>query len=37
MHLNDDFRDFLEALNKNNVIYAIVGGYAVAHYGYVRF
>lgn len=34
--LPDDFREFLKLLNKNRVKYLLIGGYAVAHYGYVR-
>lgn len=33
---NDDFRDFLQALNKCNVEYVLVGGMAVVLHGYVR-
>ena len=33
---NRDFRDFLEALNKHNVEYLLVGGYAVILHGYMR-
>ncbi|MCB0537934.1 MAG: nucleotidyltransferase [Bacteroidetes bacterium] len=33
---NDDFRDFLKALNNNSVEYIIVGGYAVIYHGYNR-
>lgn len=32
-----DFKDFLKLLNKHEVEYLIIGGYAVAFYGYVRF
>lgn len=35
-HLSDDFRDFLTCLNEAGVEYLIVGGHAVAYYGYVR-
>jgi hypothetical protein len=35
-HLSDDFRDFLTCLNDAGVEYLIVGGHAVAYYGYVR-
>jgi hypothetical protein len=35
-HLSDDFRDFLTCLNEAGVDYLIVGGHAVAYYGYVR-
>lgn len=31
-----DFRDFLQALNNNNVEYLLVGGYAVIFHGYPR-
>ncbi len=33
---NPDFKDFLQALNKSNVDYILVGGYAVILYGYER-
>ena len=33
---NDDFRDFIDALNNNKVEYIVVGGYAVILYGYRR-
>src|SRR5215211_7549694 len=33
---NDDFRDFIHALNKNDVQYILVGGYAVILHGYRR-
>src|SRR5271170_7595954 len=33
---NDDFRDFIQALNNNNVEYILVGGYAVILHGYRR-
>lgn len=33
---NNDFRDFLAALNNNNVEYLLVGGYAVILHGYSR-
>ena len=33
---NDDFRDFIDALNKNEVEYLLVGGYAVILNGYRR-
>src|ERR1700722_18679908 len=32
----DDFRDFIQALNNNNVEYILVGGYAVILHGYRR-
>ncbi len=34
--LNDDFVDFLEAFNKFDVEYILVGGYAVIFHGYNR-
>lgn len=34
--LPKDFREFIELLNKNNVRYIIIGGYAVVYHGYVR-
>lgn len=34
--LNPDFRDMLSAFNAAGVEFLIVGGYAVAHYGYPR-
>jgi len=33
---NDDFVDFLTALNKHNVEYILVGGYSVILHGYSR-
>lgn len=33
---NNDFREFLAALNNNNVEYLLVGGYAVILHGYPR-
>jgi predicted nucleotidyltransferase len=33
---NDDFRDFIRALNDNQVEYILVGGYAVILHGYRR-
>lgn len=35
-HLSDEFRDFLTCLNDAGVDYLLVGGHAVAYYGYVR-
>jgi hypothetical protein len=35
-HLSDDFRDFLKCLNEAGVEYLVIGGHAVAYYGYVR-
>ena len=32
----DDFRDFIKALNDNNVDYLLVGGYSVIYHGYSR-
>ncbi len=34
--LPTDFKELLKSLNSNNVKYLVIGGYAVAHYGYVR-
>jgi hypothetical protein len=33
---NDDFRDFIQALNNHDVEYILVGGYAVILHGYRR-
>lgn len=33
---NEDFQDFIRALNNNNVRYILVGGYAVILHGYIR-
>lgn len=33
---NQDFQDFIEALNKEAVEYILVGGYAVILHGYIR-
>jgi hypothetical protein len=35
--LNQDFKEFVESLNKNNVRYLVVGGYAVAAHGHPRY
>ncbi|MGB2682800.1 MAG: hypothetical protein WBE39_15975 [Candidatus Competibacter sp.] len=35
--LSHDFKEFVELLNKNNVEYLIVGGYAVGIHGYPRY
>jgi hypothetical protein len=35
--LNQDFREFIQLLNDNQVHYLIVGGYAVALHGYPRY
>lgn len=32
-----EFRDLLRSLNTQNVDYLVVGGWAVIHYGYVRY
>ena len=37
MNIQQDFKELLRLLEKNNVDYLIVGGYAVAFYGYPRF
>ncbi len=34
--LPQDFKEFLRLLNEFNVEYLLIGGYAVAHYGYPR-
>ena len=34
--LPPDFKEFLKLLNKNEVEYLLIGGYAVGYYGYVR-
>lgn len=33
---NEDFRDFLKALNNNQVRYILVGGFSVILHGYAR-
>lgn len=33
---NSDFREFIQALNDRNVVYILVGGYAVIIHGYRR-
>lgn len=35
--LNQDFKEFIQSLNANNVRYLVVGGYAVAAHGYPRY
>lgn len=35
--LNQDFKEFIESLNANEVRYLVVGGYAVAFHGYPRY
>lgn len=37
MPLPPDFKDFLKLLNQQEVEYLLIGGYAVAYYGYVRY
>lgn len=37
MNLNQDFKEFFQLLNANNVQYLIVGGYAVAFHGHPRY
>ena len=32
-----DFQDFLRLLNANGIRYVVVGGYAVAYHGYLRY
>ena len=36
IQLPTEFKEFLKLLNKNNVKYLLIGGWAVGHYGYVR-
>ena len=36
IHLNRDFKEFLQLLNDHEVKYLIVGGFAVIYHGYVR-
>lgn len=33
---NEDFREFIQSLNINNVEYLLIGGYAVILHGYIR-
>ena len=35
--INKDFKEFIELLNKNNVRYLVVGGYALAFHGHPRY
>ena len=35
--LNQDFKEFIQSLNENDVRYLVVGGYAVALHGYPRY
>ena len=37
MIFNPDFREFIELLNKHNVRYLLIGGYAVAIHGHPRY
>ena len=37
MVLNQDFREFIQSLNNNQVRYLIIGGYAVAFHGHPRY
>ena len=37
MEICQDFKEFIQLLNKHQVEYLIVGGYAVALYGYPRY
>ena len=37
MILNQDFKEFIELLNANDVRYLVVGGYAVAIHGHPRY
>ena len=34
--ISKDFKEFIQLLNDNGVRYVVVGGYAVAYYGYPR-
>jgi len=35
--LNQDFKEFIQSLNDNQVRYLVIGGYAVALHGYPRY
>ena len=35
--LNQDFREFIQSLNENEVRYLVIGGYAVAYHGHPRY
>ncbi len=35
--LNQDFKEFIQSLNDNDVLYLVIGGYAVALHGYPRY
>lgn len=37
IHLPRDFHDFIELLNEHGVEYVVIGGYALAVHGYVRY
>jgi len=37
MIFNQDFREFIELLNKHKVRYLVIGGYAVAFHGHPRY
>jgi hypothetical protein len=37
MDLTQDFKEFIQLLNRNNVRYLVVGGYAVTAHGYPRY
>ncbi|MBC6425529.1 MAG: nucleotidyltransferase [Ekhidna sp.] len=37
MELDKNFKEFIELLNDEDVRYLVVGGYSVAHYGFMRF
>lgn len=37
MVLNQDFKEFIQSLNDNNVRYLVIGGYAVAYHGHPRY
>ncbi len=37
MEIDQDFKEFIQLLNSNNVEYLVVGGYAVTAYGYPRY
>jgi hypothetical protein len=37
MELNQDFKEFIELLNLNEVKYIVLGGYSVGFHGYPRY
>ena len=37
MGISQDFKEFLQSLNANNVKYLVIGGYAVAFHGHPRY